>query len=315
MSYSFSSIYRLFLLIIITTTCTPTVSCQADWFPKDFGTQLGLSVGLGTHESRIGVLARVFGHWEHIQVNIELAGFYKAYALGTKKQGFEGQCRLGVMGTWGDKKPFWDNVFMGATANQTDRPYAVGYSYNIYWDNQETNQCTGTFAVQVRQFHLLLENDFLAFLQQDKHRTGALSLYVRQGFWQVGIQQISWTADPYAEGTSTITDNPTYQDKAKYGYRALSKVRYSDKSAGILRLNVLHHSPWANQEIGASVGIDAEQVRHGLQNRAIHDSFILKNPHIPMIDTEGHPYLFQEGQTIRAPRFYGNVSFNPLTFY
>ena len=177
------------------------------------------------------------------------------------------------------------------------------------------SQCTGVFALQIRQFHLLMENDFLAFLNQDKYRTGALALYFQQGAWQIGLQQVSWTADPYARGTSTITKDSIYQDHAKYGYRAMSDVRYSNRSAGILRLQAVYHSPWANQEIGASLGIDAEQVRHGLQNKTIHDSFLLKNPHIPMIDTQGKAYLYRGEQQIRAPRFYGNVLWNPLTFY
>ena len=315
MSYNFISTSKLLFLLFIITNCYKKAACQADWFPKGFGTQLGLSIGLGTHDSRIGVLARVFSHWEHVQVNLELAGFYQAQALGTKKQGFEGQFRAGVVGTWGEKSPYWQNRFMRATSNQTDRPFAVGYSFNCYWNNQKTNQCTGTFGLQVRQINLLIENDCLAFKSEDKYRTGALSLYYQQGPLRIGLEQVSWTADPYAEGTQTITDDPTYEGKAKYGYREMSKVSYANTSAGILRLRAVYKSPWANQEMGASLGVDAEQIRHFIQNKAVHDSFILKNPHIPMLDTDGNPFLFQEGQDIRKPRFYGDVLFNPLTFY
>lgn len=315
MFYSSSSIYKFLFLIVIIISCSQKNYCQVDWSPKGFGTQLGVSIGLGSHDSRIGILARVFSHWEYIQVNIELAGFYQAYALGTQKQGFEGQFRVGILGAWGEKNVFWKNNFLRATANQMQRPYAVGYSYNFYLDNQKTSQLTGTFALQVRQFHLLLENDFLAFLEEDKYRTGALSIYFRQGSWLIALQQLTWTADPYAEGTSTVTDNPSYQGKAKYGYREMSKVMYKNCSVGLLRLRAIYYSSWANQELGASLGIDAEQIRHGFQNKTIHDSFLLKNPHIPMVDTKGNPFLYQEGQEIRKPRFYGDVLFNPLIFY
>lgn len=306
---------KALFFVLFVLMCAPKAESQVDWFPRGWGTQVGISVGLGTHNSRIGVLARAFAHWEYVQVNVELAGFFQAQALGTQQPGFEGQFRAGVMGAWGQKNTFWDNPFLRATGNQTNRPYAVGYSFNCYWDNQKTSQCTGIFALQIRQFHLLMENDFLAFLNQDKYRTGALALYFQQGPWQIGLQQLSWTADPYARGTSTITKDSIYQHHAKYGYRAMSGVRYSNRSTGILRLQAVYHSPWANQEIGASLGIDAEEVRHGLQNKTIHDSFLLKNPHIPMIDTQGKAYLYRVGQQVRAPRFYGNVLWNPLTFY
>ncbi|MGH1336929.1 MAG: polymorphic toxin type 23 domain-containing protein [Aureispira sp.] len=306
-------LFVLFVLFVLSSA--ERAQSQVDWFPKGWGTQVGVSIGLGTHHSRIGLLARAFAHWEHIQVNLELAGFYQAQALGTQTQGFEGQFRAGVLGTWGHKNTFWENPFLRVTGNQTNRPYAVGYSFNGYWDNQKTSQCTGTFALQIRQFHLLMENDFLAFLNQDKYRTGALGLYFQQGSWQLALQQVSWTADPYAHGTRTITNDSIYKNQAKYGYRAMSGVRYSNRSAGVLRLKAVYHSPWADQEIGASLGIDAEQVRHGLQNKTIHDSFLLKNPHIPMIDSQGNAYLYQTGQKIRAPRFYGHALLNPLSLY
>jgi hypothetical protein len=71
-----------------------------------------------------------------------------------------------------------------------------------------------------------------------------------------------------------------------------------------------------------NLGIDAEQVRHALQNRFIHDMpFIPKGlnpprqPHIPMVAADGKPYLFREGQEIRKARLWGNINVNAPVFY
>ena len=309
---SFCSYY---LLIITTFLYQLRVQAQDTWLPKGIGTELGLSISLSTHQSRIGVLARAFAHWDYVQINLELIGLYQAQAIGTRQPGIEGQLRAGILGAWGQKNVFWDSQFLSAVGNQTNRPYSLGYGFNCYWDNQKTSQYTGAFALQVRQFHLVMENDFLAFMDQDKYRTGALGLYFEQGAWQIALQQISWTADPYAAGTYTVADHPTYKDKAKYGYRAMPAVSYKGLSVGILRLRAVYHSNWANQKIGASLGLDAEQIRHGLQNKTIHDSVLIKNPHIPMIDSTGNAFLYEDGQRIRKARFHGELLLNPLIFY
>lgn len=308
--------FRSYWLVILIIRLYPTgLQAQDAWLPKGVGTELGLLVSLSTHNSRIGVVARAFVHWEYVQINLEGIGVYQAQAIGTAKPGIEGQLRAGILGTWGQKNAFWESRFLSAVGNQTHRPYSLGYGFNCYWDNQKTSQCTGTFALQVRQFHLVMENDFLAFMDQDKYRTGALGLYFEQGAWQIAVQQVSWTADPYAKGTHTVTDHPIYKDKAKYGYRAMSEVPYKERSTGILRLRAVYHSNWANQKLGASLGLDADQIRHGLQNKTIHDSVLLKNPHIPMIDRTGKAFLYEEEQQIRKARFHGELLLNPVFFY
>ncbi len=289
---------------------------QATWLPKGVGAQLGLCIELGSHQNRIGFVARAYSHWEHVQFNIEVAGLYNSCSLGAEERGLEGQFKFGLVGTWGKQDSLWQNPFFGATEQQTNRPYAVGYSYNLYWDTQKTSQCTGNFSVQVLPIRFLLENDFLAFLQEDKYRTGAIAIYYQRGPWQVALQQISWTADPYAKGTSTVTDDPNYtQEQAKYGYRAMEHVRYREHSAGILRLRAMYHTGWLNQTLGVALGVDAEQIRHTLQNKWVHDSFILRNPHIPMVDRDGMPFLYQTGQKIRTPRYHGTFGINPINVY
>jgi hypothetical protein len=289
---------------------------QAAWFPGGYGAQVGLCVELGTHRVRIGGVARFYTHWEHVQVNIEFGGLYNACSFGTDGRSFEGQLKFGLVGAWGKKDSLLSNPFVGAVEQQTKRPYALAYGYNFYWDNQATSQATGSFGIQVHTVRLVMENDFLAFLQEDKYRTGAIGLYYQRGAWQLALQQISWTADPYGDDTYTVHDSPTYtKDCAKYGYRDLQHESYCDKSVGVLRFRALHHTGALGQILGAHLGLDAEQIRHALQNKLIHDSFLLENPHIPMIDREGEAFLFQEGQQIRTPRYHGGFSINPTTFY
>jgi hypothetical protein len=76
------------------------------------------------------------------------------------------------------------------------------------------------------------------------------------------------------------------------------------------------------QNLQANAGIDAEQVRDLVQNRAVHD--LLPNPkkahmpincHIPMLDTQGNQYLYLPGQQIRPSQLYWNAFTGAAAFY
>jgi hypothetical protein len=40
-----------------------------------------------------------------------------------------------------------------------------------------------------------------------------------------------------------------------------------------------------------------------------------KNPHVPMLDSEGKPYLYKEGQEVRKVKFYFNLGLNECGYY
>lgn len=94
---------------------------------------------------------------------------------------------------------------------------------------------------------------------------------------------------------------------------------YPNSSHGLLSLQVNYHAGYS-QNLQANAGVDAEQVRNVVQNKIIHDLPFLpkrwnKNCHIPMIDSEGKQYLYQENQKIRRPKVLLNVFGNPGLFY
>lgn len=281
-------------------------------FAQGFGGQIGFSCNLGTHFNRIGLMVKLFYHYEYIQANVQFSGYYnpRSFPIGTPS--WEGQMKIGVVAAFGVKDSSHYNPFVNELSNQTSRPFSVGYSYNFYLDNQKTSQLTGSFGFGIYGFNLIMENDFLAFRNHDKYRSGAFGLYYRIKNTQIGLTQIFWTADPYEEGTIGVKDDNEFS--AKYGYRLMKNVRYGEHSAGVLAVQVEQYLGFG-QYIGAALGIDAEQIRNGFQNKFIHESFLLKNPHVPMIDTEGKQYLYRKGQKIRPAKFYFQILGNDGTLY
>ena len=231
--------------------------------------------------------------------------------MGSGAAGLEGQLRVGAVGAFGVQRDRYRTRFWSPVGQNLGRMAALGYGLNFYWDGQRPSQMTGSFGITVDQFSLFMENDFLAGRSKDRYRTGAIALvYPREAVY-IALQHLAWTADPYREGTRTATDRDQYP-QARYGYRHLGQQPYQSRSAGILALRALYRRP-GGPTLGAALGIDAEQIRHTIQNRWIHNT--IKNPHIPMIDTQGQPYRFGPHQKIRAPRCYGELLLNPTDFF
>lgn len=276
------------------------------------GAQLGISFSMGTHFNRLGLIAKFYYEYEHVQANLHLAGYYNPRSFATGIPSWEGQLRLGLVGTWGPKDQAYFNPFLKETSNQTSRPFSVGYSYNFYWDNQATSQCSGSFGLGVYGFSLLMENDFLAFRDQDKYRTGGMTLGYQFGDTEIRISNLFWTADPYDSSAAVVKDNPNFE--APYGYCSMSKAKYLQNSVGLLAISVEQRLPYG-QYLGASVGIDAEQIRNEIQNKFIHESKLLENPHIPMIDTKGKEYLYEKDQKIRAAKLFIELFANRGALY
>lgn len=299
------------LLLSLTFCLFSIVSVAQLNFAEGFGGQLGFSFNLGSHFNRVGLITKLFYHYEHVQVNVQFSGYYNARSFPVGIPSWEGQLRLGLVASFGAKSTFHYSPFLNEVSNQTSRPYSIGYSYNFYLDNINTSQASGTFGFGIAGFSLLMENDFLAFLQQDKHRTGALGLYYRINNTQIGITNIAWTADPYAPNTTTEESDVF---PAKYGYRSMEGVEYEANSAGVLALQVEHYLGFG-QYLGIGMGIDADQVRNVFQNKLIHDSFLLTNPHIPMVDRDGKQYLYEAGQEVRPARFFFQILGNNTALY
>lgn len=301
----------LHLFFLLPTGSQAQFAWSSSSVPFEWGGRLGLSVQLGSHRIRVGVLAQGYLAWEHVQLNVHGSGFYHACALGSEAAGLEAQLRVGAVGAFGAREERYRTPFFSLVGQNLGRPASVGYGINFYWDNVHTSQITGSFGASGGPMALVVENDFLVFRDKDRYRTGGIALLYQHGDLQIALQHLAWTADPYSPGTKTELNDAQYP-QAKYGFRVLGNQRYHNKSVGLVTLRALYHSP-SNTTLGGALGIDAEQIRHAIQNRIIHNA--IRNPHIPMIDTQGGPYLFGEGETVRAPRFYGELLVNPTGIY
>lgn len=302
---------KVLLIICLILGIQSYATAQLELAPR-FGAQLGLSFNIGSHFNRFGLIAKLYYEYEHVQINAQLAGYYNLQSFATKLPSWEGQLKLGGLWAFGPKLPAGVNPFLHEIGNQTGRAYSIGYSYNWYWDNIKTSQTTATFGFSIYDVRVAIENDFIAFRDGDKFRTGVMSLTYRYENTQIGLKHAAWTGDPYAEGTSYVRDDTKFP--SKYGYRAMADAPYSGYSAGVIAVGVEQYVGYG-QYLGASIGIDAEQIRNFMQNEVIHESSLLKNPHIPMVTKDGEQYLYQEGQEIKDPQLYLQFIANGGNFF
>lgn len=275
------------------------------------GFNAGVCLGFGTHFQRLGLNLNFYYLNDHVQVNTELRAYYNFRSLGPRGRYSELVVSEGLVYAYGNKRNFF-NPFLSSVSNQTTYEHSVGYSYNVYLNKRNTSQFTGLLALQFRDIRFVTENDLLARPMHDRFRTAALLLqYQYQDLYQAGLNCTLWTGKM---GFKTVNDrfpNNCYMDTVP--------GVYPNSSHGLLSLQFNYH-PGYSQNLQASAGVDAEQVRNTVQNKFIHDLPFLpkkwnKNCHIPMIDSEGKQYLYLENQKIRKPKLFLNLYSNAGLFY
>ena len=302
-----SSWYYLIYIIIFSWLffCAPLQASN-----RGVGASIGFTVYLGNKTDRVGIFAGAWICYDFVQVNPGIWFYYNYKNLGPSGRYWEFDSYGGVLLAWG-KRDSTDNPFITNVSNHTKRRYSFAYSYNLYADGMNTNQKTGTIALQFNKISLITENDLIGD-NKDRFRTAAATIQYRHESTIIGVNVILWTGE---KGDRIVdTDYPS-----RRGYK--TQGRFGRHSHGILCIQAQQYLNYG-QNVQASAGIDAEQVRHVFQNKIIHDWAFLpvrwvKNPssHVPMLDTEGGMYLYQPGQKIRKPTPYFNVAANPALFY
>ena len=133
---------------------------------------------------------------------------------------------------------------------------------------------------------------------------------------RVGVNVLMWTGDYASSQKITGTDYP-----ARFGYRGNDESIYGNFSLGLLSMSLDQILPY-QQVARINLGVDSEQVRHAVQNKALHDMPFYTDKmvkrqlmHIPMLQSDGTQYLFLEGQSVRPAQFYYNLGLNPGVFY
>jgi len=291
---------------------------------EKMGVRFGASISLGTHLSQFSLLADAyFLPADRFQVNMNLRAGFAAKGYGPSVERNELRASVGAL--WGFGEPLEKvSRFISQVGNQTGYAHSVGYAYNFYVDDCKTSQRTGTISIEVDRFFLITENDAFADPILDRFRTGTMLFGFEHDDWRIAINSLLWTGDPASSGRRNlkVEDYP-----ARYGIVDLSDATYGRYSHGVLSLQVERFVPFGQdvnlgQIVRAEIGVDAEQVRHSLQNRLIHDAFFLpkkwnkvQNRHVPMLDVNGFPYVFLENQQIRKARLYGQIHLNPALFW
>lgn len=270
---------------------------------------------LGTHINRIGLVAGAGLTYEHFQVNTQLRTHYQLTSWVKGKSTMELQYSLGGLFTWGNPNTYFTHELN--YQNFTAYTHAIGYVHHWYLDKIQTSQRTGSLVLQIDKFSFILENDVLAGQGKDDFRTGGFKLaYQINPYHAIGISSILWTGQSRG---ATLIDTGTY--KARFGYKDLSNTLYGKHSIGVLCVQYSYfYDILGITQVQA--GIDAEPIRHFFQNKLIHDMPFFpkkwnkaKNPHYPMLDVEGKPYIYPERQKIRKPRPYFQLGIQPSSFY
>jgi len=274
-----------------------------------------ISLSLGTHEISLGFHVDFCLHIPYAHFAVQNSTRYYFKAPGNEKKGFESRFEAGINFGLNPQK---DSLQINLNKNPWYFKNQVGYAYVYYWDQFNTSQASGIFRLKAGAFQYQMENDFFAFRSEDRYRTGAFFIA-----WQIKenwlyIKNVGYTGDPYADGV------PIIQDKnfpADWGYADTRTAPFGNKSMGVLSIGWMVSS-FKEQNLAVEIGIDAEQIRNYLQNRLVHDSKWLNNPkrgiinpHIPMLDLNGKPYLYLPNQSIRKPKLYAQFSLNNFFLY
>ena len=280
---------------------------------KHYGFNVGFVSSFGTHFQRFGVVIQGYAVYQFAQVNASFRVYDNFKNLGPKGEHAEINASLGLCLGYG-KRAYERNLFMSCISNQTGYKNSVAYSYNIYFNKIKTSQVTGTIAFQFNHFSLISENDIFAKPILDRFRTGAFLLQYQNKHFQYAVNCTMWTG----KMGEAIKNDSLYPSP---GYMNTVNSVYSNLSHGLLSAQIKYANQYG-QYLQSNIGVDAEQVRHTVQNKIIHDMLFVpkqwnkaQNVHIPMIDREGNQYLYRKNQKIKKAKLFLNAHTSPNIFY
>lgn len=280
---------------------------------NNLGINVGIVAAFGSQFDRFGFTVNSYYARSHFQVNTGLRCYFNFKNIGPNKQYIEAVTSLGIVYAYGNKNEYY-SLFFNPVSNQTYRKNSIGYAYNIYLNPIGTNQQTGTISIEVNQFNLIAENDIFARTKLDRYRTGAFLLQYKTDSLALGINTTLFTGEM---GKKIQDENYPFS----HLYKSNKDGKYTQHSHGLLSVQAQYITDYY-QQLQANIGVDAERVRHVVQNRLIHDMIFLPkawrkktNAHIPMLDNEEKQYLFKGGQEVKKPRLYYNMFTNSGLFY
>ena len=277
---------------------------------------LNLILAFGSIKQRTGVDLNVLYHHQYFQVNLSPKLYYNFHNFGPEKASVEFCLETGLLLSYHFQQPLSRDDGYLSLYNATRNPFALKYTYLLYLNNIETSQTSGRVDMQFSHVILTSENDYLSFRGHDRYRTAALACYYVNGHYKTGAGFTLWTGNASAAPRKKKKQYP-----ARFGYRDMRKVLYGELSHGVL-FAAFDYVTLYDTVAHVSAGIDAEHVRHAIQNLAVHDMPFVpdsllgpRNPHIPMVTDAGKMFLRQPDRQVKPARFYYQLALNPLPFY
>lgn len=301
-----------FVLIVLFLIFFINPSFSQKWSDKHWGLQVGISANLGSHTTRFGLKIQGYYTNEFFQINAGNHIRFNAQGLGGRKDYVTQRLNAGIV-LMGGKRTIHPHLILDGLNHQTNYEYALAYNYLWYLDNAESSQRAGGFGLHVQQFSLYIENDILAGRGKDRFRTGFAGIGYHNENFNLMFNTLLWTGETGGV-VRTKNNDPRYPG----GYKDISTLPYGKTSHGIISLS-LDYSIFFGNVISASVGMDSERVRNGLQNKFMHNKVFLpkawrkENPHYPMLNKEGTPA--KSVNDIRPPLFYFQAGLNRSLSY
>lgn len=308
----------VFIFCILSNLLHSSLAQAQENLNEGVGGTVGISCSLGSHQNSIGIVLKAYYFYEQVQFNFQTRWRYNITTYGPPRllSGAEVQTNYGLMFGWGKQTDTPTHTFLLPFGNQMGCLNALGYVFNVYQDRIKTSQTSGTIAFQANKFWLVTENDALGDIAVDKFRTGGVWVAYQVQNTLFALNTRLWTGD---SGRTPVIDKANYP--AQYGYRNMAHATYGRFSHGMLTMQVWQALSYG-QMVGIETGLDAEQIRHFLQNKLMHDLYFVpkqwnpsKNPHVPMIDANGLPYTYQPNQRIKPSQGVLHLTLNPSIFY
>lgn len=313
----FLVIRNVLCVLIIFTHCYIS-SSQSD----DYKIHLQVKINLGSPVNNIGfgIIGEYLGtSGMEVAAGYDLTYNFKNYGIPSK------HLEHHLFGTahylWGSRETEDQLVNFIKMIDSGSSAHSFGYTMEYFHNNIGTTQRIGTFHYRLNNFILQFGNDLFGhFNMWDQYRTGAVGLgWIKQENY-FNMNFLFWTGNTNGKAVTKYREGES-EYPARFGYRAMDDAVGGKFSHGILSVGVIR-DVGNGQNIGAHLGIDAEQIRNVIQNKIFHDMYFLpsfmdnpKNLHIPMKMEDGHDYLFKEGQKVRNPKLVWQLSLNPNLLY
>jgi hypothetical protein len=278
--------------------------------------KLGISIAYGTHIQKCGILMGIGIQYKQLQANTILHTQYNFKHLGPPQAHWSASVHQGIAYGWQPRLANIESINnIDAHSLQQAYNYKIAYALHWYSDTRNTTQRTASIALRMHHYIISTDNDALAFSSWDRYRTGNIHFAYTNALIQVGTQVWLWTGQ--SNKLPVLTDTLNGRSRR---YVNLQQAQHGQYSHGILQLYSSYNLPM-QQSVSAHVGIDAEQVRNIIQNKVVHQAWLLKilNPKvqqaiIPMLDEQQKPVTNKLTQHIKKPILFAQLASNTISW-